>query len=90
MMARLDFFERFVVVNVLRRVVKVENNFRVAVRQETTIKVHEVKALEVNEMLDKLIERKIRTVHLENHFGKHSPDRFSAPNISLVLIAKRA
>ena len=63
-MARLDLFQRLVVVDVLRRVVKIENDFRVAVRQETIDRVLRVQAFVINEMIDKLIERKARDVSL--------------------------
>ena len=76
MMTRLNFLERFIVIDVLGRVVKIENNFRVAVRQEPIDRVLGVMTLDVHKILDKLTERGIRTVHLKNHFGKRSPDSF--------------
>jgi uncharacterized FlaG/YvyC family protein len=66
-MTRLNLFQRFVVVNVLRPVVKIENDFGVAVRQKTIDRVGRVVALVINKMTDKLIKRIPGNVSLENH-----------------------
>ena len=72
MMARLDLFERFIVVDVLRRIVKIENDFRVAVRQKTIDRVLGIQSFVINKVVDKLIQRKSGDVNLKNHLRGHS------------------
>ena len=71
-MTRLDFLQRLVVVDELRRVVKIDDDFRIAVGQEAIDLMFRIKPREVNEIVDKLIERKGGDVNLENHLRAHS------------------
>src|SRR5687767_2011894 len=77
-MTGLDLFERIVVVNVLRRIVKIENDFCIAVRQKAINRVLGIQSFVINKIVDKLIERKGGDVDLENHSGLISRAKRSA------------
>src|SRR6185369_11236565 len=67
MMTSLNLFQSFVVVDVLRPVVKIENDFSVTVRHEAIDCVGRIVALVINEMIDKLIKWIPGNVGLKNH-----------------------
>ena len=69
-MACLNLFQGFVVVNVLRPVVKIENDFSVAVRQEAIDRVGRVVAFVINKVIDKLIKWIPGNVSLEESCRK--------------------
>jgi hypothetical protein len=68
-MARLDFFERFVVVDKLRRVVEIDQQLSVAVGEKSIDCVSVFGPFEINEHLDELIEREYWNVDLKDHTG---------------------
>jgi hypothetical protein len=84
MMAGLNFLERVVVVNVLRPIVKIENDFGVAVRQDAIDGVSRVVAFVIDEMIDEPVQRKSGNVGLKNHFRKLPGSVCSAEILSLA------
>ena len=66
-MTGLYFFERLIVVDMLWPIVKIENDFGVAVGKETIDWVTRFITVVIDEMIDKLIQWKPRNVSLKNH-----------------------
>ena len=66
-MTGLDFLERLVVVDILWPIVKVDNDFGVAVGEEAIDRMTRVIAVVIDEMIDESIERTPRDVCFENH-----------------------
>lgn len=66
-MTSLNFLQRVVVVNVLRRVVKIDQYLNIAIRQKPIDIVRLVDALEIDKELDELAQRKSRKIRLVNH-----------------------
>ena len=54
-MARLNLFERLVVLNEFRRIVKIDDQFNVAVRQESFDRVQRSVAFIEKEVVDELV-----------------------------------
>ena len=69
MITRLDLFERVVVVDILRGVVKVDKYLGIAVWQEAIDLMRMLDTFVVDEYLDKLIEGKTRNVGTKDHFA---------------------
>ena len=72
-MTRLNLFQAFVVVNVLWPVVKIENDFSVAVRQEAIDRMGRIVTLVINKVIDKLIKWIPGNVSFKNHAARLLP-----------------
>jgi hypothetical protein len=68
--ARLNLLERQVVVDVLRRIVKIDDDFNISVGQKSIDRVGWIVAFVKEEVVDKLIQRESRDVDLSNHHPK--------------------
>src|SRR5438552_3303298 len=80
--AGLYFLERLIVVDVLWPIVKIDNDFGVAVWQETVYRMRGIVSIVVNEVVDKLIKRKPGNVSLENHLVMRLRNPVKAPNMA--------
>jgi hypothetical protein len=68
-MASLDLFQRVVVVDKLRSVVKIDQDLDITVRQKTIDSMSVLDSVEIDEQLDKLVQREAWKVRLMDHFG---------------------
>src|ERR1700738_1457879 len=66
-MTGLYFLERLIVVDMLWPVVKIDNDFGIAIGQKTVDRMIRMIAFVIDKMIDKLIEWKPRDVSLKNH-----------------------
>lgn len=64
---KLNDFESAVVVNGLRRISEVDQEFCISIRQKTIEGMHWAEPFEVDHRVDELIERKRRLMRLKNH-----------------------
>ena len=69
-MARLDLFQRVVVVNELRPVVKIDQYLDVAVWKKSVDGMRVLYAAEINKQLDELTEREGRKIGCVQHRGQ--------------------
>ena len=67
--AGLDFSQGFVVVDVLGMFSQIDDNFRVPIRQEPLQVVGGAESLEIDQILDGMIQRKIWLVNVKYHLG---------------------
>ena len=66
-MTGLYLFQCLIVVDVLRPIVKIDEDLRVAVRQESIDRVFRVIAFVIDKMIDEAAQRKPRDVPFKNH-----------------------
>ena len=77
MITRLDLLQAVIVVDVLRCVVEVDEDLRIAIWKESIDRMSVLGAFKVNEHVDKLIQRKSRYVDVVDHFERPSIIRAS-------------
>lgn len=83
-MARLHLFQRIVVVNVLRCVVKIDQYLGVSIRQKPVYDMFVLNALVIIEELNELAQREYWNVNLVDH--RQSRSARAGPNTSLLQI----
>ena len=66
-MTGLYFLQRLIVIDMLRSIVKINNDFGVAIRKETINGMIRMIALVINEAIDEVTKRKFRNVGPKNH-----------------------
>jgi hypothetical protein len=67
-MTGLYFLERLIVVDMLWPIIKIDNDFGVAIGKESIDRMTRMIALVIDETIDEVIEWKLRNVSLENHW----------------------
>ena len=87
-MTGLYFFKRLIVIDVLWSIIKINNDFSVAIRKKPIDRMTRMITLVINEAIDEVIEGKFRMVSFKNHQGswlKHQyyhPAKQCTPEIS--------
>src|SRR5262245_5415024 len=78
MAASLFLLQRLVVVDVLRPIVKIKNDFRVAIGQKAIDRMTRLVTVVIHEMIDEMVERKSRDVSFDDHqvVDNNSPTKY--------------
>jgi hypothetical protein len=67
-MTGLYFLERLIVVDMLWPIIKIDNDFRIAIGKESIDRMTRMIALVIDETIDEVIEGKLRNMSLKNHW----------------------